>query len=92
MGGNGAIVSAANFMAERERWRNASTRLAFDRYSNHRAQQMALVGGWRGERLAVLGAGNCNDLDLTTLAGSFREIHLFDIDAQALEGAYRRQS
>lgn len=78
-------------MIEQERWRNASTRQSFDRYAQHRAQQMALLEGWGGDRLAVLGAGNCNDLDLTTLAGSFRELHLFDIDAQALAGAYERQ-
>lgn len=81
-----------NFMVERERWRNASTCSLFDGYAAHRAHQMALVAGWRGERLAILGAGNCNDLDLATLADSFRELHLFDIDGQALTGAYERQS
>src|SRR3954469_24491864 len=86
------MVTAGNFMVEQERWRNSSTRQAFDKYSRHRAQQMALLQGWRGERLAVLGAGNCNDLDLTALAHSFRELHLFDIDSQALAGAYERQS
>jgi hypothetical protein len=79
-------------MIERERWRNASTRASFDAYAQHRAQQMALVAGWKGARLAVLGAGNCNDLDLAALAGSFRELHLFDIDGEALTGAYQRQS
>ena len=86
------MASPRNFMIERERWRNASTRSSFDSYAQHRAQQMALVAGWRGERLAVLGAGNCNDLDLAILADSFRELHLFDIDAEALTGAYERQS
>ena len=79
-------------MFERERWRNESTRASFDSYAEHRAQQMALVAGWRGARVAVLGAGNCNDLDLTALASSFGELHLFDIDAEALTGAYERQS
>ena len=86
------MASPRNFMLERERWRNTSTRSAFDGYARHRAEQMALIGGWRGERLAVLGAGNCNDLDLTTLASSFRELHLFDIDGQALTATYERQS
>lgn len=86
------VVAAGNFMVHQERWRNSSTRLAFEGYAQHRAQQMALLQGWRGERLAVLGAGNCNDLDLASLANSFREIHLFDIDAEALAGAYQRQS
>lgn len=92
MRGNTRIARARNFMVEQERWRNSSTRLDFEGYSQHRAHQMALVAGWGGERLAVLGAGNCNDLDLARLAGSFRELHLFDIDGQALLGAYKRQS
>jgi len=81
-----------NFMIEQERWRNASTRWSFHNYAEHRAQQMALIAGCKGDRIAVLGAGNCNDLDLTALASSFREVHLFDIDAQALTAAYERQS
>jgi len=79
-------------MIERERWRNASTCSLFGGYAEHRANQMALLAGWRGERLAILGAGNCNDLDLAMLADSFRELHLFDIDGQALTSAYERQS
>jgi len=81
-----------DFLLECERWRNSSTRTSFDGYAHHRAQQMALIAGWRGQRIAVLGAGNCNDLDLTRLAEAFREIHLFDIDARALAGAFERQS
>jgi len=90
--GSTMMATCRNFMIERESWRNATTRALFDDYAEHRAQQMALVAGWRGERLAILGAGNCNDLDLATLAGSFRELHLFDIDAHALTSAYARQS
>ena len=83
---------SVDFLLERERWRNSSTRTAFDHYAHHRAQQMALVAGWSGERLAILGAGNCNDLDLAALSDAFHEIHLFDIDARALAGAFERQS
>jgi hypothetical protein len=45
----------------------------------------------RGEVLAVLGAGNCNDLDLEVLSRSFREIHLVDLDYEALRRARARQ-
>jgi hypothetical protein len=38
-------------------------------------------------RLCVLGAGNCNDLDLMRLGEVYSEIHLVDIDAAALERA-----
>jgi hypothetical protein len=35
-------------------------------------------------RLCLLGAGNANDVDLSRLVRSYREIHLVDIDAEAL--------
>jgi hypothetical protein len=44
-----------------------------------------------GGRLCVLGAGECNDLDLERLVGSFREIHLVDVDGKALMRAVARQ-
>lgn len=81
-----------NFLLERERDRNESTREGFDAYAAHRAEQMATLKGLQGERLAVLGAGNGNDLDLSELARAFEELHLFDIDAEALERAVARQS
>jgi hypothetical protein len=37
------------------------------------------------DRLCVLGAGNSNDLDLDVLGGAFGEIHLVDLDAEALD-------
>jgi len=80
------------FLLERERERNASTRGRFAYYAHHRAQQMALAQGLRGERIAVLGAGNCNDVELPALAEAFREVHLFDIDAEALDSAFERQN
>lgn len=41
--------------------------------------------------LAVLGAGNCNDIDLATLAPLYREIHLVDLDEDALAAVHARQ-
>ena len=81
-----------NFMLARERERNQSTRGGFDAYAAHRAEQMATLDGLRGQRLAVLGAGNGNDLELSELASAFDELHLFDIDADALERALAGQS
>src|SRR5688572_32284061 len=45
----------------------------------------------RSRSLCVLGAGNCNDLDLTWLKQVFADVHLVDIDADAVNGAVRRQ-
>lgn len=42
-------------------------------------------------RLCVLGAGNCNDLDLERVAAPFTEVHLVDIDDRALMRAVARQ-
>jgi hypothetical protein len=85
-------TSSQNFLATRERERNASTREAFSAYAQHRARQMALLSRLSGERIAILGAGNCNDIELSALAKAFREIHLFDIDGTALSAAVERQS
>lgn len=43
-----------------------------------------------GARLCVLGAGNCYDLDLDRLAEVFGEIHLVDLDAEAVSRAAQR--
>jgi hypothetical protein len=45
----------------------------------------------KGRSLCVVGAGNCNDLDLKWLTQVFAEVHLVDIDREAIEGATRRQ-
>ena len=45
----------------------------------------------RQGKVAILGAGNCNDLDLVQLASECGEIHLFDLDREAMEDALLRQ-
>lgn len=73
---------------------NRSTRHHWTWFASHRAEVQKLVlpeVGEPGGRLCVLGAGNCNDVDLRALAGAFREIHLVDIDHEALAQAITRQ-
>lgn len=41
-------------------------------------------------RLCLLGGGNANDVDLPRLVAAFREVHLVDIDAEALGRAHER--
>jgi hypothetical protein len=43
------------------------------------------------DQLAVLGAGNCNDLDLSALLDRYQQVSLVDIDAQACETAVCNQ-
>ena len=43
-------------------------------------------------RLCILGAGNCNDLDLARFTGRFSRVHLVDLDRQAMAKGVQRQS
>ncbi|MEO8902066.1 MAG: hypothetical protein ABI488_09370 [Polyangiaceae bacterium] len=62
-------------------------------YAEHRKRVVALIAGLpRGAELCVLGAGNCDDLELEQLSAWFSHIHLADLDAEALERARDRQS
>lgn len=69
---------------------NQETRERWDHYRSHREKIDALLSGIAGQwfgrmgSLAVLGAGNGNDLELARLADRFEKIHLFDFDPQAL--------
>jgi len=42
-------------------------------------------------RLCVLGAGNCNDIDLARLCETFAEVHLVDLDGDAMAAAVNWQ-
>jgi hypothetical protein len=72
-----------------QRRNNRATRGMWTAYGHHRARVMALVPEVQG-RLAILGAGNCNDVDLAVLAGRFDEIALVDLDRAAMDRAVRR--
>lgn len=66
----------------------------WDLYAAHRARlTREIVESAQKEkgRLCLLGAGNCNDVDLERLAETFREIHLVDVDDKALMRAVARQ-
>ena len=72
---------------------NARTRESWESFSSHRANTTRLIcettqrfpSPVSDPSLAILGAGNGNDLDLKTLAGTYAKIHLFDFDAAALD-------
>lgn len=79
---------------ERQYAFNAETRDRWDTFTSHRANVTALLAadGDPGKtRLCILGAGNCNDLDLPTLLNAHREVHLVDLDAEALADGVSRQ-
>jgi len=65
----------------------------FELFASHRRRLTDLVvraAESSSARLCVLGAGNGYDLDLPRLLEAFKEIHLVDLDKQALEGLKRR--
>lgn len=70
---------------------NRSTAGLTSEYESHRRQLTAFLANSSAanskKRLAVLGAGNGNDLDFAQMAKLGIEPHLFDFDAQALDVA-----
>jgi hypothetical protein len=79
--------------ARRQTLSNLQTRGAWERCFSHRRRVTTLLTAAAREkgRLCVLGAGNCNDLDLKELQKVFTEIHLVDLDAAAVEAGIARQ-
>jgi SAM-dependent methyltransferase len=91
-------------VGERQSELNAGTRGQWALFASHRRRieqlldsalpqkSPSLLGqAQRLPRLCVLGAGNCNDLDLRLLARRFADIHLIDIDPAALARGIHRQ-
>src|SRR6185295_8518282 len=70
---------------------NLTTVQHWDRFASHRTRVTALTLACGGETVALLGAGNCNDVNLPVLAEQFRSIHLVDIDRDAVQRARARQ-
>jgi len=71
---------------------NRATAASWERFASHRSQVTELLRAAGGETVAILGAGNCNDVDLELLGRQFREIHLVDIDRAAIERACQWQA
>jgi len=92
-----------NRIQHEQQRRNQQTRGCWELYAEHRRQVTDLLVGHCPEgarplggdvptsRLCVLGAGNCNDLDLPQLLTRFGEIHLVDLDGDALSAGVGAQ-
>jgi hypothetical protein len=90
--GDELLIGPAAGLGDEQARMNQSTRGQWDWYASHRrAIERLIVPEGRGQRICVLGAGNCNDLDLKWLAGAYGEVHLVDIDRPALDRAVARQ-
>jgi hypothetical protein len=90
-------MSRVDEQFEEQRASNASGLPYYDVFASHRLQLTRLIRGAAvrgqgsgGERVCVLGAGNAYDLELEELLTVFAEVHLVDIDADAVRGARLR--
>jgi hypothetical protein len=82
-----------NALIQRQTDFNLSSSHAWDVFAHHRHQVTShLEAGADPSRLCILGAGNCNDLDLATLVQSHHEVHLVDIDTASLVQGIARQN
>ena len=89
--GDALPIETATRMRAFQREGNRRAPGNWDRYAPHRRQLMDLVAANQaGPDLCVFGAGNCSDIDLEVLSKSFEQIHLVDLDAEALERARER--
>ncbi|PQO44704.1 hypothetical protein [Blastopirellula marina] len=76
------------------RQRNLDSAGDWKRYASHRRQATRLIleaAPEKATRLCLLGAGNCNDVELTALFKTFGEIHLVDLDKAAMQEGLQRQ-
>ena len=85
--GNIDEFSQVNRVKDTHLQRNLSTRDCWDGYAHHRSvvtELLVRASSSDKSSLCVLGAGNCNDLDLQQLQHNFSEIHLVDLDDEAI--------
>jgi hypothetical protein len=92
-------------MSQLQQDRNRETQDAWESFRSHREEVMQLLcEGYpspgatvssetpeKAERICLLGAGNCNDLELPQLLDTFSEVHLVDLDGEALRAGVKRQ-
>jgi hypothetical protein len=76
--------------------RNALSADCWQLYAGHRRSVTELLTGApvvsSTPTLCVLGAGNCNDLDLRQLVTRFSNLHLVDLDGDSLDRGVARQN
>jgi hypothetical protein len=94
-GGTRVVMTGSDRLGGRQVAFNVTSRDQWEGFADHRRYLMRTLvrGAMRGRsRLCILGAGNANDLDLPALLDAYREVHLVDIDAEALALGAMRQA
>lgn len=84
------IKNGAQVYNELRTWRKTD---AFEEWGAYRQEltQFLLANCEKGQHLAIMGAGHCNDVDLRKLAEHFSEITLIDFDDAAMTRAGKQQ-
>lgn len=82
----------ASQVAAHERVANENGRADWTLYAEHRESLTSLLLGAcpQGGSIALLGAGNCNDVDVEALLAHVGQVHLIDIDREAISSARAR--
>lgn len=75
----------------RQRYFNRASQTSWRAFAAHREQITSRLETAAGSSLCVLGAGNCNDLDLVRLTARWEQIRLVDIDAEAMQAGVANQ-
>ena len=87
------VALPADLIALHRTW-NRETAANGALFAEHRARVTATVleaAEGQASVLALLGAGNCNDVDLAAFAARFQEVHLVDLDRESIQRASERQ-
>lgn len=75
--------------------RNSDSRWSWERYRSHRERITHLIlreaARFPCRELCVLGAGNCNDIDLVAILDAGWRLQLIDLDAAALQAGVEQQ-
>lgn len=85
---------ASSRLAAEQARRNRARDGHWEASSGHRARVTECILSLAPKppgRLCVLGAGNANDLDLHQLLATYAEVHLVDLDGEALQRGVDRQ-
>ena len=75
----------------RQRFFNRASQTNWQAFTAHREQVTSRLESMAAGALCVLGAGNCNDLDLVRLTARWERIRLVDIDAEAMQAGVANQ-
>lgn len=83
-------MNTVNPILSEHQHRNLKSRDFWDAYAPHReiiTQQILSALPNNSGTVCLLGAGNCNDVDLPQIAATYQRIHLVDLDGEALTHA-----